>query len=176
MHVKPRPYFHPSLFAFCVLSAALSALCHAQRLGAPDAPLRLTRDCQTWVSQTFAHMTIEEKVGQMLQVRVFGDSLDFTDPNFLYVRDEVQKYHIGSLDLSVHMLGPNLVKGSPENVAAFAGYPMEQLPPSLCDGAERVCPCGQHCQAPSVPNSSQPAHSTSQKSALLMHLNYSNSL
>lgn len=119
MHVKPRPYFHPSLFAFCVLSAALSALCHTQRLDAPDAPLRLTPDGRTWVNQTLARMTLEEKVGQMLQVRVFGDSLDFTDPNFLYVRDEIQKYHIGSLDLSVRMLGPNLVKGSPENVAAI---------------------------------------------------------
>lgn len=81
--------------------------------------MQLTRDGQTWVNQTLAHMTLGEKVGQMLQVRVFGDSLDFTDPNFLYVRDEIQKYHIGSLDLSVHMLGPNLVKGSPEEVAAI---------------------------------------------------------
>lgn len=71
------------------------------------------------MNQTVAHMTLGEKVGQMLQVRVFGDSPDFTDPNFLYVRDEIEKYHIGSLDLSVHMMGPNLAKGSPEEVAAI---------------------------------------------------------
>jgi hypothetical protein len=49
----------------------------------------------------------------MLQVRVYGDYRDFNDPAYRFVANQIQKYHIGSVDLGARMLGPNLVKGSP---------------------------------------------------------------
>jgi beta-N-acetylhexosaminidase len=55
----------------------------------------------------------------MLQVRVYGDYRDFNDPAYRLVADQIQKYHIGSVDLGARMLGPNLVKGTPAQVATI---------------------------------------------------------
>ena len=65
-------------------------------------------------------MSIEEKVGQMLQIRVYGDYRSFDSPDYAAVREQILTYHIGSVDLGARMAGPNLVKGSPEQVAAIA--------------------------------------------------------
>jgi beta-N-acetylhexosaminidase len=72
-----------------------------------------------WVEQTLQQLSVEEKVGQMLQVRIYGEYRDFDDPAYRFVADQIQKYHIGSVDLAARMSGPNLVKGSPAQVAAI---------------------------------------------------------
>lgn len=60
------------------------------------------------MQRTLQQLTLEEKVGQMLQVWMHADDPDFTGPEYTFLRDEIQKYHIGSVDLSARMLGPNL--------------------------------------------------------------------
>jgi beta-N-acetylhexosaminidase len=72
-----------------------------------------------WVEQTLKGLSVEEKVGQMLQVRIYGDYHDFNDPAYRFVAEQIQKYHIGSVDLAARMSGPNLVKGTPAQVAAI---------------------------------------------------------
>jgi beta-N-acetylhexosaminidase len=72
-----------------------------------------------WVQTTLKHLSVEQKIGQMLQVRVYGDYRDFNDPAYRLVADQIQKYHIGSVDLGARMLGPNLVKGTPAQVATI---------------------------------------------------------
>jgi beta-N-acetylhexosaminidase len=72
-----------------------------------------------WVEQTLKQLSVEEKIGQILQVRMYGDYRDFNDPAYRFVADQIQKYHIGSVDLAGRMLGPNLVKGTPAQVAAI---------------------------------------------------------
>jgi beta-N-acetylhexosaminidase len=71
-----------------------------------------------WAEQTMKQLSVEEKIGQMLQIRVYGDYRDFNDPSYRNVLDQIQKYHIGSVDLGGRMSGPNLVKGTPSQVAA----------------------------------------------------------
>jgi hypothetical protein len=39
---------------------------------------------------------VGEKIGQMLQIRVYGDYRGFNDPSYRYVLDQIQKYHAGS--------------------------------------------------------------------------------
>ena len=64
-------------------------------------------------------MSLEEKVGQMFQVRAYGDYKTFDSPDFLELRHEIERYHVGSLDIGARMAGPNLVKGTPEQVAGI---------------------------------------------------------
>jgi beta-N-acetylhexosaminidase len=61
-----------------------------------------------WTIDTLHKMTLEEKVGQMLQVRYYADYADLEDPNYKKVREQVQKYHIGSVVFGMHFnkLGP----------------------------------------------------------------------
>jgi beta-N-acetylhexosaminidase len=80
-------------------------------------PLITTPNGDMWVEQTLKHLSLEEKVGQMLQVRIYADYQDLSNPEYLYIRDEIRKYHIGSVDLDARMVGPNLVKASPLQVA-----------------------------------------------------------
>jgi beta-N-acetylhexosaminidase len=76
-------------------------------------------DGKAWIEQTLKQLSLEEKVGQMLQIRVYGDYQDFTGSDYALVRDEIQKYHVGSVDLGARMSGPNLVKGDHVEVATI---------------------------------------------------------
>ncbi len=92
------------------------------KIAAPtQAPLHtgLSSERRRWVVQTIKQLSVEEKVGQMLQIRVYGDYRDFNDPSYRYVLHQIQRYHVGSVDLAGRMSGPNLAKGTPSQVAAI---------------------------------------------------------
>jgi len=99
---------------------ALVCLSCASQVQAQDRAHLISRlDSGRWAEQTLKQLSVEEKIGQMLQVRIYGDYLDFNDPTYRFVVDQIQKYHIGSVDLAGRMSGPNLVKGTPAQVAAI---------------------------------------------------------
>lgn len=99
------------------------------------SPLQAGRDGENSVNHTIRQLTLEEKVGQMLQIRVFEGS-DVGGPEYTFVRDEIQKYHIGSIDLSDRMIGPNLAKGSPAEVAAMLNQLQQGAKIPLLVGAD----------------------------------------
>src|SRR6266403_5105393 len=85
---------------------AMLYLCCASRTQAQNPVLRIPRlDSGRWVEQTLEQLSVEEKIGQMLQVRIYGDYHDFNDPAYRSVADQIQKYHIGSVDLAARMSG-----------------------------------------------------------------------
>jgi beta-N-acetylhexosaminidase len=91
---------------------------------------------QIWVEQTLRQLSIEEKIGQMLQVRAYGEYRDFNDPEYHFVAAEIQKYHVGSVELASRMLGPNLVKGTPSQVAAITNQLQRESKLPLLVGAD----------------------------------------
>lgn len=107
-------------------------LSQARNSGRPKPnPRRLA-----WVEQTLKQLSVEEKIGQMLQVRVYGEYRDFNDPAYRFVADQIQKYHIGSVDLAARMSGPNLVKGTPLQVAAITNQLQQDSKLPLLVGAD----------------------------------------
>ena len=62
-------------------------------------------------------MSPEEKVGQLFGIRVNAQFLNDADPIWIQLRDNLGKYHIGSLVMSVPVDGAVLLRSSP-NVAA----------------------------------------------------------
>jgi beta-N-acetylhexosaminidase len=84
------------------------------------APVTLNKDGRRWVDQTLKQLSLEEKVGQMLSVRYYTDFQNFAGDNYLQFRDQMQKYHVGSVVLTVHVDGPVLLKNPPLEVAAIA--------------------------------------------------------
>lgn len=60
---------------------------------------------------------MEQKIGQLLQLRVDGDYKTVDDADYRFIRNEIEHYHVGSVQLSARMRGPNLVKGTPVEVA-----------------------------------------------------------
>ena len=57
-------------------------------------------------------MSTEEKVGQLIQVRGYFEFENAQDPNYLQLKDELQKYHIGSVIMTVRSSEAFLAKSS----------------------------------------------------------------
>jgi len=65
----------------------------------------------------YAAMLLEEKIGQMVQVRVYADEADLHGKAFREELQAVAPCHAGSVDVSVHLDGPNLLRAK-RDVAA----------------------------------------------------------
>ncbi|MGC2694414.1 MAG: glycoside hydrolase family 3 N-terminal domain-containing protein [Candidatus Angelobacter sp.] len=103
------------LFAFS-LSFAIGAADHFSKA----EQLHLSADGQRWVEHTLKSLSLEEKVGQMLNVRYFTDFQNFDSSGYQQFREQMQKYHLGSIVLTVHTDGPILLKNGPLEMAAVA--------------------------------------------------------
>jgi beta-N-acetylhexosaminidase len=87
---------------------------------AKAGPVQPTKESRRWAEQTVKKMTLEEKVGQMLNVRYFTDFQNFESDGYRQFRDQMRKYHIGSVTLTVHSDGGFLLKNPPLEVASVA--------------------------------------------------------
>ncbi len=108
-----------NLFLTALLLAA--ALCFAKdkakdRFLQPG-PIHVDKAGQKWADKTLRKMSPEEKVGQLFAIWVRVQFLNDADPIFVQLRDNIRKYHIGSLVMSVPVDGPVLLKSQP-SVAA----------------------------------------------------------
>jgi beta-N-acetylhexosaminidase len=101
------------------IAVAVSLCLSGFSSGTQISSRNLIPDGRRWVEQTLKQLSLEEKIGQILQVRVYGDYRDFDDPAYRLVATQIKRYHIGSIDLGARMAGPNLVKGTPLQVAAI---------------------------------------------------------
>ncbi len=102
------------LFLFAVSSAQA-----ADRYVKPG-PVQLTKEGRRWAEQMLKKLTLEEKVGQLLSVRYFMDFENFDSDAYRQFRDQMQKYHLGSVLLTVHVDGPTLLKSLPLEAAAMS--------------------------------------------------------
>jgi beta-N-acetylhexosaminidase len=121
--------------AVVLLSIFFLGAIHSSREETSDHD-RFRSERGRWVDQTLNRLSLEEKVGQMLQIRVYGDYPDFNNLAYRFVVDEIQKYHIGSVDLAARMSGPNLVKGNPLQVAAITNQLQQDSNLPLLVGAD----------------------------------------
>ena len=80
-------------------------------------PIRLDRDGQKWVEKTLRKMTPEEKVGQLFMIWTRVTFMNEADPAWIALRDNVRKYHIGGLCMSVPVDGAVLMKNQPYEAA-----------------------------------------------------------
>src|SRR5215471_4682707 len=108
------------IFRTAVLVSVLSLVCAGADQPQKPQPVQLTKEGRHWVEKTLKKLTLEEKVGQMLNVRYFTDFQNVDAEAYKQFRDSLRKYHIGSVVLTVHVDGPILLKNPPLEVAAVA--------------------------------------------------------
>ncbi|MGA3082898.1 MAG: hypothetical protein ABSD44_16220 [Terracidiphilus sp.] len=84
---------------FCLLPAGYGIACAFWFCGSAFA--------QRSVSPPAA-LSLEEKVGQMLQVRVFADDPNLQGEGFQRELQDVTSCHAGSIGLKIYLKGPNL--------------------------------------------------------------------
>ena len=80
-------------------------------------PIRLDRDGQKWAEKTLHKLSPEEKVGQLFMIWVRVQFWNAENPDYLQLRDNIRKYHIGSLAVSVPVDGPLLLRNQPLEAA-----------------------------------------------------------
>jgi beta-N-acetylhexosaminidase len=107
-------------FATLVCITCLSLACVSSEQRRKPEPIQLTKEGRHWVEKTLKRLSLEEKVGQMLNIRYFTDFQNFESDAYKQFRDSLRKYHIGSVTLTVHVAGPVLLKNPPLEVAAMA--------------------------------------------------------
>jgi beta-N-acetylhexosaminidase len=92
-----------------------AALCFAKDKDhyLPPGPIHLDKSGEKWVDKTLRKMSPEEKVGQLFAIFVRVQFLNDADPVFVQLRENIRKYHLGSLVMSVPVDGPVLLKSQP---------------------------------------------------------------
>jgi beta-N-acetylhexosaminidase len=83
-----------------------------ERFLAPG-PIHLDRGGQKWADKTMRKMSLNEKVGQLFSIWVRVQFLNDADPIFVQLREDIQKYHIGSVVMSVPVDGAVLLRNQP---------------------------------------------------------------
>lgn len=107
-------------YALAALACAVLAgrgLCQTPAAQVKSAPLSLTQDGETWVEATLRGLSLEEKVGQMLQVRSYADYANFEAADYQWLRERLQKEHVGSVVLAAHIRAQGLVRVDPAAAA-----------------------------------------------------------
>ena len=102
---------------FLVLTLALPAFAKERAKPSHPAAIRLTRDRQKWAEKTLRRLTLEEKIGQVFMIWCRASFLNVESPEYLQWREAMQKYHVGSFAMTVHVDGPLLLRSEPYEAA-----------------------------------------------------------
>jgi beta-N-acetylhexosaminidase len=85
-------------------------------------PIQPTSDAQKWADKTLRKLSLEEKIGQMFMMRGRAEFLNVTSPDYLQLRDQIHRYHIGGVLLTVRTDGPFLLRNQPYEAATFTNH------------------------------------------------------
>ena len=80
-------------------------------------PIHLDRDGEKWASHTLQKLSTEEKVGQLFNVWVRAQFFNDRSPDYLQLRETIEKYHVGGFTMTVPVDGGILVKSEPYEAA-----------------------------------------------------------
>jgi beta-N-acetylhexosaminidase len=80
-------------------------------------PIHVDHDGEKWAEKTLHRLTVEEKIGQVFMVWCRASFLNVDNPEYLKWREDMQKYHVGSFAMTVHVDGPFLRRSEPYEAA-----------------------------------------------------------
>ncbi len=81
-------------------------------------PVHVDRDGEKWAQKTLKKLSLEEKVGQMFMVRlIMPQFVNIKNPEYLKWLEQIERYHLGSVLLTVSADGPSLSKSEPYEAA-----------------------------------------------------------
>ncbi|MFZ0861003.1 MAG: glycoside hydrolase family 3 N-terminal domain-containing protein [Candidatus Sulfotelmatobacter sp.] len=70
-----------------------------------SSALRVERVDDSWAEKTLRNLSLEEKVGQLFMIRLRVEFLNGRSPGYFELRNNIRKYHIGSLAMSAPAQG-----------------------------------------------------------------------
>jgi beta-N-acetylhexosaminidase len=100
--------------AVLVLALTLSAFAKTKR---PASAAVNPTQGDKWAAKTLRSLTVEEKIGQVFMIWCRASFLNVESPEYLEWLQAMQKYHVGSFAMSVHVDGPFLLRTGPYEAA-----------------------------------------------------------
>ena len=82
-------------------------------------PVHLDRKGDRWAVATLRKMSLEEKIGQMIMPWARIQFMNVESAEYLELREEMRKYHVGGFGVTVFTDGPSLLKSEPLEAAAL---------------------------------------------------------
>ncbi|MFZ1142618.1 MAG: glycoside hydrolase family 3 N-terminal domain-containing protein [Candidatus Sulfotelmatobacter sp.] len=70
-----------------------------------------------WAEKTLRKLSVEEEIGQVFMIWCRASFLNVESPEYLQWLEAMEKYHVGSFTMSVHVDGPFLLRTEPYEVA-----------------------------------------------------------
>lgn len=107
----------PKIFTLPLLALLLCLPALAKEKSKAPAPVRHTSAGDKWAEKTLHKLSAEEKVGQLFMIWCRASFLNVDSPEYLELRDAMQKYHVGSFAMTVHVDGPILLRSGPYEAA-----------------------------------------------------------
>ncbi len=80
-------------------------------------PVHLDRQGEKWAASTLRNMTLEEKVGQMIMVWARVQFLNVESPEYLQLREQMRRYHVGGFGVTVATEEGMVIKNQPLEAA-----------------------------------------------------------
>ena len=84
---------------------------------ASAAPVHLDRKGERWAASALRKMSLEEQIGQMIMPWARIKFMNVNSPEYLQLRDEMKKYHVGGFGVTVFTDGGALLKSEPFEAA-----------------------------------------------------------
>lgn len=103
--------------ALILLSITLTLPTLAKEKHQRPGPIHHTSAGDKWAEKTLRKMSLEEKVGQVFMVWCRASFLNVENPEYLELREEMEKYQVGGFTMSVHVDGPFLLRTEPYEAA-----------------------------------------------------------
>jgi beta-N-acetylhexosaminidase len=105
-----KPYTRSILALPAIVSLVLQTALAA-------APVHLDSKGEHWANATLHKMTIEEKIGQMIMPWARIKYMNTSSPDYVLLREEMRKYHVGGFGVTVFVDGSSLIKSEPFEAA-----------------------------------------------------------
>ena len=106
----------PRIFPVLFLLLTLTLPGLAKEKHSQPAPSSAARG-DKWAEATLRKLTVEEKIGQVFMIWCRASFLNVESAEYLQWLEAMQKYHVGSFAMSVHVDGPFLLRTEPYEVA-----------------------------------------------------------
>jgi beta-N-acetylhexosaminidase len=104
------------IFVFFLMLALFSVV-PAQAKDKRSHPAMRSDKADKWAEKTLRKLTLEEKIGQVFMIWCRAGFLNLNSPEYLQLRDAMQRYHVGSFAMTVHVDGPVLLRTGPYEAA-----------------------------------------------------------
>jgi len=101
---------------FLALTLALPAFAKEKERHPRPMPANAAKG-DKWAEKTLRKLTVEEKIGQVFMIWCRASFLNVEAPEYLQLHDAMEKYHVGSFAMTVHVDGPFLLRSEPYEAA-----------------------------------------------------------